>query len=415
MKAFWFGLYNVIVYIVASGIRIIAVFNPKFRNWLKVRKNWRHELRAITADEPWWIWFHASSAGEYEDGIEVMKQYRTTLPGTKLLVTFFSSSGYELHKDSKDADAVFYLPLDTRRNARDFYRIVNPVCAMFSRNDIWPNFVRELRTHDNSPYLVSFLCNPGSKFFRFPQSRLYRHTFNSFEAIGAQNTETRDLLEQHFKVYNCFEAGNTRTARILARAQKEFHDDMLQRFSEGYFTITVGSALRKDIAFILKCADEIQDPRVRWIIVPHQPDELTVENCITGNSAEHIRWSTKQTIQPHHRFLWLDTVGILGETYKYSQLAWIGGGFDKIGIHNISEPIARGNYVAFGSNHRNYPEAIRAINAGFGFCLSQPSAFADLIRKVSDGEMHAKPSIDESDARAVEFHLNLMKRESGLE
>ncbi len=381
---------------------------------MRVRKNWRSKLQAVIADEPGWIWFHASSSGEFEDGIEVMKRFKSEFPGTKLLVTFFSSSGYEQYKNSKDADAVFYLPLDTRKNARDFYRIVSPSYAVFSRNDIWPNFVEELSRHDNKPYLLSFLCNPKSKFFGFPQRKLYKYTFNTFETIGAQNMETCELLEKHFNAYNCFEAGNTRTARIIARARQEFHDDMLQNFSEGYFTITVGSALRKDLDFIMKCANDIQDPKVRWIIVPHKPDELTPE-CISGDSKDHVVWSTKQPVQSHHRFLWLDTVGILAETYKYSQLAWIGGGFDKIGIHNIMEPVARDNYVTFGPNHRYYPEAINAINSGFGFCLSKPSEFVSVITQLQRGQVQSKPAISDSDAKAVEYHLNLMKRESGLE
>lgn len=415
MKSFWFGLYNAIAHLVAFGIRVIAIFNPKFRNWINVRRNWRSELESKIGGYPFWIWFHASSAGEYEDGIEVVKSLRLIHPETKLLVTFFSSSGFQQHKDSRDADVVFYLPLDTRKNARDFYRIVNPAYAIFSRNDIWPNYIEEFRLHDNKPYLLSFLCNAESGFFGFPQRNLYKFTFNSFEAIGAQNLETCELLAEHFKVSNCFEAGNTRTARILARAQTEFHDEMLQTFSEGYFTITVGSALSKDIEFIMKCARDILDQHIRWIIVPHKPNELTAMNCVSRDSSKHLTWSSKYPIQPHHQFLWLDTVGILAEAYKYSQLAWVGGGFDKIGIHNISEPVARNNYVAFGPNHRNYPEAIRAINTGFGFCLSEPSSFVEVIKKIASKQIKVNPSISESDARAVEFHLNLMKREAGLE
>ena len=362
-----------------------------------------------------WIWFHASSAGEFEDGIEVIRRFREQTPDYKVLVTFFSSSGYEQHKNTPHADVVFYLPLDTRKNARDFYNIVYPMEVIFSRNDIWPNYVRELSRHDRNPYLLSFLCKSDSKFFGFPQRNLYRYTFNSFAGIGAQNTETRELLEHHFGVYNCFEAGNTRIPRILSRARKEFHDQMLADFSSGYFTITVGSALHKDMQFILKCINLLNDEKIRWIIVPHKPAELAPEKYLAGLPGSFLKWSSKEKPESRHKFLWMDTIGILPETYKYSQLAWVGGGFDRIGIHNITEPLARGNYVAFGPNHRSYPEALRVIKLGCGLCTDDPKRFVDWICKIRNHEIDVKPSIDEADERAVDYHLSLMKRESGLE
>jgi 3-deoxy-D-manno-octulosonic-acid transferase len=410
MRSFWFGIYGFVACVIPLGLRCAALFSKKVRQWLYVRRQWKHELEQLLQKNDQWIWMHASSAGEYEDGISIVRELEKLHPGCAVLITFFSASGYFQCSGKDRSHAAFFLPLDTRSNAAYFVSRVSPKLVVFSRHDVWPNFVKELGRRNIPCFLTAFLCTPQSGFFRWPQRNIYRYAFAGFTGIAVQNEETQQLLKKQFALTNTAVCGNPRNARIALRTQREFRDAAIEEFARGRFTITVGSALPKDILLIQAAMKELAAEKIRWIIVPHAPDAENMKPFLRESETE-LLWTSKRATTAKHTVLWVNTVGILPEIYRYSQLAFVGGGFDTIGIHNVMEPVAHRNFVAFGPHHRNYPEALQLIKSGKGASVKTTDEFCSFVRRVLNDRDAEPPQLPPGTMHALEKHVEfIMKR-----
>lgn len=357
---------------------------------MKGRKKWRTRFSTLVKEKESWFWFHASSAGEFEDGKEILIGLRKAYPGLKVLLTFYSPSGFEQNKKNNIADAVAYLPLDTKRNARDFVEFYSPKFVVFSRNDIWPNYLEHLRLLGIKTFLTGFACTSSSSFFKFPIRKLYKYVFSCFEQIGVQDDKTASLLNLNFGLENVSVYGNPRADTIYKRSQQFFQDELISNFSANHFCIVAGSILPKDLKFILETEKLLEAKSIRWILVQHEIDIQEFQANREKEPEKHLLWSENKLQTEKTKFLWIDTVGILAAIYKFGQLAWVGGGFNRIGIHNILEPAAHGCWVAFGPNHRNYTEALQMIELGFAKVFRTPQEFADFLGKESYSSNHQK-------------------------
>ena len=352
--------YNILLYFLFCVGKVMSIWKTKARLWVDGRKNWEARLSERCTPDKKWIWFHCASLGEFEDGRAVIEQTKKQFPKYSILLSFSSPSGYEVKKDYPIADYICYLPLDTSSNAATFVRIIKPVLTVFVRNDIWINYLKALKRKSIPIFLLAFNMNEKSGFIKWPQAGFYRKAFLLFDKIFVQNTRTAELLKTKLGVTKTELIGNTRINSIYDVYQQNHLFTEIEKFVGNDFCIISGSALKKDQAIFVETYFEMNDKKIKWIIAPHEINAYEINSCISS-SEKMIMYSKIDKLTSEHNFLWIDNVGMLAKLYRYSDVAFVGGGFNKIGIHSILEPTVYGCPTAFGPNHRNYIEALELL------------------------------------------------------
>lgn len=261
------------------------------------------------------------------------------------------------------ADAIMYMPLDTTSNARFLLNTLQPSLIIFSRSELWYNYLREIQKRGTAFFLISALISTKSKFIRWPQKALFRKCVHAFTKIYCQTSQTKDILENIFQYRHAQVVGNTRIDRIFQSLQEKTYTRISQ-FVGSSFCVIGGSCLDKDENILLSVINKVKDLDIKWLIVPHEINEKKI-NRIVDKQDMYIKYSNIQALTKQHKVLYIDSVGDLKYLYQYADLAIIGGGFNKIGIHNILEPAYYGVPMTFGPNHRDYQEAIDFLNLGF--------------------------------------------------
>lgn len=373
-------LYNIVVGLYVLMIHGGYPFKHKARLWVIGRKNWKQNLRQKIKDGDQWIWFHCSSLGEFEDGRELIEKVKLEFPSLKILLTFFSPSGYEIRKNYSHADCVMYLPADFPKNAKVFLDILKPKAVFFIRSEIWFNYISEIHKRNIPLYLASVAISSESKFLKWPGRLIYKKAFSYFNHIYCQDEKTKNILSEHFNVSEISITGNMRFDRVYREAEKTKHFAEIENFVDNKFCIIAGSTLAKDEKIILKSLESLIDLPFKLIMVPHDPDTQKLKMIASAN-AEMVVYSNIAELRPTHKILWIDCVGILASLYRYANIAIIGGGFNSIGIHNILEPAVYGVPVAFGPNHRNYNEALEMLNKGYATIFKNANELAAILLK----------------------------------
>jgi 3-deoxy-D-manno-octulosonic-acid transferase len=372
------------VFLYGLGIRLylllvwlVSPFNSKASLWLNGRKRWSERLRkAIDNNEPI-AWFHCASLGEFEQGRPLIEAYKEKYPDHKILITFFSPSGYEVRKNYSGADYVFYLPIDTRHNAKRFVSIVNPVVAVFIKYEFWHYILNELK-HKNIPtYLVSAIFRQGQIFFRW-YGFWNRRMLHCFSHIFVQNDISKQLLNS-LNLFNVDVTGDTRFDRVYATAKSSEKLPLLDEFCQDYPVIVAGSTWPKDeellISFIKKT-----NHRVKLIIAPHEIVENRIKSIIESIGMSTIRFSKPDIrLVKDSKVLIIDTMGILSSTYRYGHIAYVGGGFGA-GIHNTLEPATFGLPILFGPHYQKFREAKELIELKAAFSITDEN---ELISKLT--------------------------------
>ena len=301
-------------------------------------------------------------------------------PGTKILLTFFSPSGYELRKDYKYADKVMYLPFATRRNARHFLHVFKPSMAIFIKYEFWPAYLRELNHRDIPTFLISGIFRPKQTFFK-PWGSSYRHLLTRFTRLYVQDTASLELLAK-FGIKNVEVAGDTRFDRVHAIAQhakdipsvEHFINAQLNEFERPTDKVIVaGSTWPQDEQLLARYIEE--HPDVKLVLVPHEIDEHHLHNIFQIFQGRYVRFTeaTPNNVLHVQTFV-IDTIGMLSSIYRYGHVAYIGGGFG-VGIHNTLEPAVYGMPVVFGPNYQRFREAKGLIAAGAGFSVNNYEEF----------------------------------------
>jgi 3-deoxy-D-manno-octulosonic-acid transferase len=357
--------YDAVVRLYFAAIWLASFFNNKARLWINGRKA-RAFLRF-----PGSIWFHFASLGEFEQGRPVLEALREKYPENKIVITFFSPSGYEVRKNTPLADAVYYLPLDTRGNAREFIDAIQPKMAVFTKYEYWYHFLHEAKQRGIPVYLVSGIFRPDQVFFKWYGS-LPRRILGFVNWFFVQDERSEKLLEQ-IGLNNATVSGDTRFDRVWANARQPKSIPGLAEFKNGHKLFIAGSTWPEDEKLIASLVDDL--PGLKFIIAPHEISEEKVNNLLallpTGIAIRYSHLTAHPdgyTDSPHVncRVLVIDNIGMLSSLYQYGDLAYVGGGFGA-GIHNTLEAAAYGLPVIFGPNYKKFIEAneLIALKAGF--------------------------------------------------
>ncbi len=375
-------LYNLVIRAYCFTILIASVFNKKARLLINGRKGILKQISEKVDPGSDIIWFHCSSLGEFEQGRPLMEKLRESMPGKKILLTFFSPSGYEVRKNYPGADYIFYLPADTRKNASRFLEIVKPGLAFFVKYEFWYHYLTQLKKSGIKTYLVSGIFRPGQIFFRF-YGKWFRQILRSFTHFFLQDEESARLLKST-GLTNFTVSGDTRFDRVFSIANKAIDLPVIQSFCSGRMTLVAGSTWPPDEEIIVRFINENKLP-VRFIIVPHEIHEQGIKQLTDSIKVKTTRYSSLadsslsgDSSGSSAEVMIVDTIGILSSVYKYGKLAYIGGGFGK-GIHNILEAATFGLPVIFGPNYEKFREANDLVRLKAAFPVKNYDFFADIL------------------------------------
>lgn len=389
-------LYNTSIRAYSGFLQLLAPFHPKARLWVDGRRDWISHLQAkLSRNTAPIAWFHAASLGEFEQGRPVIEAFREAYPDYKILLTFYSPSGYEVRKNYAGADFILYLPADIPENAEAFVQLVKPKIAFFIKYEFWFNYLRELRFASVPTISFSAIFRPNQLFFK-PWGGFYRNLLQYFDHILVQNEESEQLL-RGIGVNHVTRAGDTRFDRVaqVAAARKDI--PLVTEFKKGpdgqlVPLLVIGSAWQADMDVLIPFLNSFEQP-LKIIIAPHEIHNDEIERwrgqlkgqsvCFSEIERVKDRKSERAkeriaevssfedhsfTLSPFHSLI-IDNIGMLSSLYQYGEFAYIGGGFGK-GLHNILEAATFGVPVFFGPNYGKFQEAVELIQEGGAFSVA---------------------------------------------
>jgi len=379
-------LYNIGVRLYFLVIWLASFFDKKARLWVGGRKN----QNFIPCAES--IWFHFASLGEFEQGRPVLEQLRLLQPRNRIVITFFSPSGYEIRKHTELADAVYYLPLDTGTNAREFLNAINPKLAIFTKYEYWFHFFKEAHKRNIPLYVISGIFRPGQVFFKW-YGGLHRKILSLVSYFFVQDGQSKQLLSG-INISNVTISGDTRFDRVWANAQQPKSLPVIDEFKNGSKLFIAGSTWPDDEKLIATLVSKYSG--WKYIFAPHEIDEEKIKKLATllpdGAMARYSEISHLPAGQAglksgisHFNILIIDNIGMLSSLYQYADIAYIGGGFGA-GIHNTLEAAAFGVPVIFGPNYSKFKEACDLIALRAGFNVNNESQLKGITETLIEDE-----------------------------
>ena len=373
-------IYNSGIKLYVFFIWLASLFNEKARLFLTGRKNVFEKLidfRQQFAGPV--VWFHAASLGEFEQGLPVMAAYRKKFPRHKILITFFSPSGYEQCKHHPLPDLVSYLPVDTKNNARKFIAIIAPLSAFFIKYEYWFHYLHELHLRKIPLYGISALFTPEHIFFK-PYGSFHRKMLRLFDFIFVQNEPSLKLL-QGIGIQNAVISGDTRFDRVLKTTANPTEYQGISDFKGNVQLCIIGSAWPDDM-YVLNEFINHADKGLKFIIAPHLVDKAHIKKITSGLNRRWHCYSINKNVPGNIDILILDTVGMLSSVYQYGDFAYIGGAFGN-GLHNILEAVAFSLPVVYGNSKlEKFPEAVELQQLGGGFSVNHQKDTADILQKL---------------------------------
>jgi 3-deoxy-D-manno-octulosonic-acid transferase len=390
-------LYNLTIYIAGFFLKIIALFSPKIKLFVEGRKNVFSVLEEkIKADDKT-IWFHSASLGEYEQGLPVIEKIKEKYPSHKIIVTFFSPSGYEVRKNNTVADTTIYLPLDTKSNAKRFLKLVHPEFTFFIKYEFWLNYLKELKKSKTPTYLISGIFRDNQMFFKW-YGGFYRKALNTFTYFFVQNESSKQKIES-IGFHNVIVSGDTRFDRVNAILERDNRLDFIENFKNNQPTIVIGSSWPKDEILIAEYINQAPE-NIKFIIAPHniKPDQIS--DLLSKITKPTVLFSEKENkdLSDYSVFI-IDTIGILTKIYSYGTIAYVGGGFGNPGIHNILEPATFGIPIVIGPNYSNFAEAVDLVK--IGGCM--PISTSEELKVIFDQLLNDKNFLEEKSAICKSF------------
>lgn len=369
------GLYNIAIHIYTAAITIAAAVNPKARLWIKGRRGLMERIEKQISERSTRprVWFHIASLGEFEQARPIIEQLREQRGDIEIIITFFSPSGYEIRKSYPLADAIFYLPADTPKNARRLIKAINPDVAVFIKYEFWLNYLAELRRCNIPTLLVSAIFRRESIFFH-PWGKIWRDALATFSNIFVQNDNSKLLLKE-LGIEHVTVAGDTRFDRVRAIAHEAREIAFIKEFRGLNPLFVAGSTWRRDEELITTLAND--NPEIKFVIAPHEIEDSHIEDIVKRCRGGAIRYTQCDTTTPvaDYQVIILDTMGMLSATYRYATWAYVGGGFGA-GIHNTLEPAVYGLPIVFGPRYQKFNEAVEMVGRGIARSISN---YAELI------------------------------------
>ncbi len=383
-------IYNLLIQCYALLIRISAFRNPKARQWVSGRKNWKNKLKLQlqACGNSKRFWMHCASYGEFEQGRPLLEAIRKQHPHYKIVLSFFSPSGYEAFKDWTGADVICYLPLDTKNNAKYFVSLVRAEKIIFVKYEFWLNFLNEIQNTQTPAFLVSAIFKPHHPFFRWYGS-IFKASLKAFHTIFVQDQSSLTLLKS-LGLSNAIIAGDTRFDRVVEIKTSFKPLPFFDAYCKHFQIIVAGSTWTKDQEFLLDAYLKIKHQNLKLIIVPHEVNKKNITELQSSLQEKKLPFSLYSEVHDKQRaenILVLDTIGLLSKLYHYATVAYVGGGFDS-GIHNLLEPAVHLKPVIFCglADYSKYNEALELIQLGAAIAVKEVNELSHQFSNLLESE-----------------------------
>ncbi|MDD4217701.1 MAG: glycosyltransferase N-terminal domain-containing protein [Bacteroidales bacterium] len=379
-------LYTIATRFYFLGIRVASIFNVKAAVIIKGHKNWRQKLAEQIEPNSEYIWMHCASLGEFEQGRPLIEKFKSDplTKNYKIILSFFSSSGYEVRKNYQFADIVCYLPFDTKKNARDFVKILKPNFAVFVKYEFWHYYLDELHSQKIPAYCISAIFREKQMFFK-PYGKFFLKTLHTFKHIFVQDENSKRLLTDK-NITNVDVCGDTRMDRVIQIASEKYENIFLDEFSSEKHTIVCGSTWPEDEE-ILSQFINASDEKFRFIIAPHEVNNKHIRGLLQLINKSVILYSDITNQAPNdYSVVIIDTIGLLSKLYRFGEIAFIGGGFGK-GIHNVLEAAVYDIAVVFGPNYKKFKEAEDLVEIGAGFSIKTLHDLTNIINNIINNKL----------------------------
>ena len=374
--------YNLAIILYDIAVHLVAPFSRKPRKMMEGHWVVYELLRQQLEKDARYIWFHAASLGEFEQGRPLIEKIRAKYPDYRILLTFFSPSGYEVRKNYRGADIVCYLPFDKPRNVRKFLDLVNPCMAFFIKYEFWKNYLDELHKRRIPVYSVSSIFRRGQIFFKW-YGGTYRNVLRNFDHIFVQNERSKRYLAK-IGINRVTVVGDTRFDRVLQIREEAKDLPLVELFKNNTMTFVAGSSWQPDEDLFIEYFN--QHPEVKLIIAPHVIDENHLVEIIRKLKRPYVRYTRADEKNVRKAdCLIIDCFGLLSSIYRYGEIAYIGGGFG-VGIHNTLEAAVYGIPVIFGPKYQKFQEAVQLLEAKGGFSVKSYEELKALLDRMLEDE-----------------------------
>lgn len=397
-------IYNIGIFIYSFTARIVSAVNPKARKMLQGQKQTFNILKNKADKNSSYIWIHAASLGEFEQARPIIEQIKNKIPVQKILLTFFSSSGYEIHKEYPLADIVCYLPFDSKKNARKFLNYINIRKTIFIKYEFWYNYTAELRKKGTETYVVAAKFRKNQYFFKWYGSFM-RNLLKMYTCLCVQDKKSENILKV-YGINNVKITGDTRFDRVIEIKNELFDNKILDLFIadrkiyDRELILVAGSSWPKDEDIILPYFNSNLETRL--IIAPHEISESHLKYIESSIKRPSLRYSNA-TVENIQNFdcLIIDSIGMLSQLYRYANIAYVGGGFGA-GIHNILEAAVYGIPVIFGPKFQKFREAKDLLDNGGAFSIKNLQDYKALMNELTDSPI----SLETAGENAQEYVIN---------
>jgi 3-deoxy-D-manno-octulosonic-acid transferase len=363
---------------------ILKYFNSKIRSFNNERKNVLKNLENSVSKNDNHIWIHVASLGEYEQGLPIFKEIKSLYKNHKIILSFFSSSGYEVRKNNSIGDLTIYLPLDSPYNAKKFISLLNLKMAFFVKYDFWPNYLQNLKNNNVPTYLLAGLFRENHWFFKWYGSGFLNLLKSSITHFFVQNKESKNLLASN-NITNCTLMGDSRFDRVNSLLNQNNEIKNIKEFIGDKICLVAGSTWKEDESIMINSINDNND--LAWIIAPHQinkkqikkfQDKLKCESIIHSNLNQNNITTAKVLI--------IDSIGLLTRLYSYSDISYVGGGMGNSGLHNILEPAIFKNPILIGKNYLNFPEAKNLIAENGAISVKDAKEFKRILNELIENK-----------------------------
>ncbi|PHQ29948.1 3-deoxy-D-manno-octulosonic acid transferase [Leeuwenhoekiella nanhaiensis] len=375
-------LYSFFIQVFEWLLPVLGFFSAKLKEFRQVRQGVFSRLKSDLNPGDQVIWVHAASLGEYEQAVPVLEELRKNYPTAKIVLTFFSPSGYTIRKNTPLADVVTYLPLDTPVNARKFVKLVNPKLVLFVKYEFWPNFLEELKTHDVHTLLISGIFRESQPFFKWYGSWM-KQSLNTFRHFFLQNKESLKALKK-MGFTNASVSGDTRFDRVSRQRTYDNSLQFIEDFKQDQLLLVCGSTWPEDEKLLI---DFINSTSIKVVVAPHKIDAEQIADFIKQLKRKSVNYSDyKQKDLPEAEVLILNHVGLLTKVYAYADIAYVGGAAGTTGLHNILEPATFGIPIITGTHIDKFPEAQDLRRLAGLFTVSDATETETLLNKLVSEE-----------------------------
>ena len=378
-------IYNIVILQIKSLLFILKFFNSKIRSFVEERKKVLEILEKTISKTDNYIWIHVASLGEYEQGLPIFKEIKSLYKNHKIVLSFFSSSGYQVRKTNPIGDITVYLPLDTSKNSRKFVSLINPKMVFFVKYEFWPNYLQNLEKNSIPTFLLAGLFRENHWFFRWYGSGFLNLLKSSITHFFVQNKDSIDLLINN-NITNCTLMGDSRFDRVNTLLDQNNNIENIKEFIGNRICFVGGSTWKEDESLMIDYINKNNNNLV-WIIAPHQinlkhitdfQQKIKRKSILHSNLNQNNITTTKVLI--------IDSIGILTKLYSYSDISYVGGGMGNSGLHNILEPAIFKNPILIGKNYINFPEARDLISKNGAISVKDSKEFENILNELIENK-----------------------------